>query len=476
MNPYCRLIPRLDGTEIEERFDYYLGLVRKGVAGFILFGGKLETVRAKIEDLRKAAGHPLIVASDLEQGLGQQLEGGTLFPPAMALTSALRTMTKRDARRLLGRVFRAMAAEARYAGIDTVLAPVLDINTNPKNPIIATRAFGEDPETVSFMGCEMIRVLRQEGITACGKHFPGHGDTEVDSHAGLPVIGKDLHFLEGHDLVPFQRAIDSGVGMIMLGHLSVPAMDKLGVPSSLSKETVSYLKTTMRFRGRTITDAMNMAGIAGYREEDACLMSLRAGVDLILHPSDPDRCASCLERKAYVPRRINLRTPPEFSLKDGKGVPDFREHRELANDLTEMAIIIEGKFPRCIDKPFLIVLNEDREEKGLIFAEALKKRSPGMKYIVLFPGEDIPWRKIPRDAGLIVAIFSSVRAWKDRAVPWIEKSVSRLQKKVRLLASFGNPYVLHDTGPDAGRLYAFWDSEGAQRAAAKKIAFKPTPS
>ncbi|HEX8948649.1 MAG TPA: glycoside hydrolase family 3 N-terminal domain-containing protein, partial [Dissulfurispiraceae bacterium] len=172
MNPYRRLIPRLNGAEVEERFDSYLTLVKKGIGGFILFGGDLETVRAGIRELQHASQHPLIIASDLEQGLGQQVRGGTLFPPAMAIAAAVKAAEPADSS-LPERVYRAFALEAAYAGINVIFAPVLDINTNPRNPIIATRAFGEDRETVSFLGCEMIKAFQRSGIIACGKHFPG---------------------------------------------------------------------------------------------------------------------------------------------------------------------------------------------------------------------------------------------------------------------------------------------------------------
>ncbi|HYA32189.1 MAG TPA: glycoside hydrolase family 3 N-terminal domain-containing protein, partial [Thermodesulfovibrionales bacterium] len=213
MNPYSRLIPRLNGTEIEERFGYYLSLVKKGIAGFIVFAGELETVRSKLAELQDASEHPLIIACDLEQGLGQQIESGTLFPPAMAIASALKGVDRQHAKALLNQVYTAFAEESLYAGINTILAPVLDINTNPDNPIIATRAFGEDPDSVSFFGCEMVSVLHRNGIIACGKHFPGHGDTEIDSHISLPVIRKKISDLENVELVPFRKAISEGLSM-----------------------------------------------------------------------------------------------------------------------------------------------------------------------------------------------------------------------------------------------------------------------
>ena len=141
--------------------------------------------------------------------------------------------------RLLRASLRAIATEAQYAGINTIFGPVLDINTNPRNPIISVRAFGEDPETVSFFGCEMTRAFQACGIAACGKHFPGHGDTEVDSHIKLPVVDKGLKRLKKYELLPFQRAIEENVKMIMLGHLNVPALDSSGTPVSISKKAVS---------------------------------------------------------------------------------------------------------------------------------------------------------------------------------------------------------------------------------------------
>ena len=189
--------------------------------------------------------------------------------------------------KILRSVFKAVAVEARYAGINTIFAPVLDINTNPKNPIISTRAFGESAESVSFFGCEMIKIFQSYGITACGKHFPGHGDTETDSHIKLPKIKKDIKALSKTELAPFRNAVKAGVKMIMLGHLNVPALDPSGIPVSLSQKAVSYLRNKLGFKGVIITDAMNMGGIGKYSEEKASLMALNAGVDILLHPADP---------------------------------------------------------------------------------------------------------------------------------------------------------------------------------------------
>jgi beta-glucosidase-like glycosyl hydrolase len=460
------LIPRLNGTEIEENFDHYLGLVKRGVAGFILFGGGIETVRTKIAELRDRAKRPLIIASDLEQGVGQQLEGGTLFPPALAVAAAMRTLGKRSVRPLLRKLYSAVALEARYSGINTIFAPVLDINSNPKNPIIATRAFGADSETVSFLGCEMIKTLQRNGITACGKHFPGHGDTDVDSHISLPVIHKSLQDIEKHELVPFRKAIDVGVGMIMLGHLCVPAIEPLGIPASLSGKMISYLRGTLGFQGMTITDAMNMGAIDGYREDESSRRALEAGVDLILHPTDPDKLASYFREKRCAFQPLNHLAC--MARLDNSSFA-FKEHRSLSRELTEMSVTVVGEKESRIRKPFLILLNEDRGEKKIPFLEVLRKFYPGICFRTLLPEEEIPWEQIPKDSELIIAVFSAVRAWKGGATRWLQKSIHALSDRAKVFVSFGNPFTLRDVREDVVKIFAYWDSEMAQEAAAEKL-------
>ncbi len=480
MNPYSRLVPRLNGREIEGRFSSYLDLVKKGVAGFIIFGGEVETVKAKVQELQDVAPRPLIVASDLEQGLGQQITGGTVFPPAMAIASALKGSPAEEVSAMLERVYGAFAREAGYAGINTILAPVLDINTNPDNPIIATRAFGEDSDTVSSFGCTMVRVLQKEGIVACGKHFPGHGDTEADSHLSLPVVRKDLGALEGNEFIPFAKAVAEGVGMMMLGHLSVPALDSSAIPASLSARVVSYLRNRLGFRGTILTDAMNMGGIGRYTENQASLMALSSGVDIILHPSEPDEVAAYLVRQGYgskhglpFPGHPPVRLPlKEMGAKKLSAMPDFAGNQRLSDRLAGMAITVEGNPGTEITKPFLIILSEDGAEKGEHFVNALEERYVGLPRRSLSPGEDMPWSAIPKDHDLIVSVFSQVRAWKGQTALWVKKAAEALDGTAKVFVSFGNPYVLRNVRR-ASRVFAYWDSRSAQEAAARRLALRP---
>ena len=546
MNFFQFIIPRLNGKDIEKDFDYYLGLVKKGIAGFIIFGGKLEIVRHGISELQKEAERPLIIASDLERGLGQQLEGGTIFPPAMAITAAVKKRSafsvQRSALKLLRDTFKAITVEARYAGINTIFAPVLDINTNPKNPIISTRAFGEDAETVSFFGIEMIKALQANGIAACGKHFPGHGDTEIDSHIGLPLIKKDMQLLEKTELVTFSRAIKAGVKMIMLGHLKVPALDPSGIPVSLSEKAVRYLRDRMEFKGILITDALNMNSLNSLRrlnrskvlvEEEASLMALRAGGDLLLHPTDPERVVSYLEKKlsAFSSQlsantfRKSLRLATE-KIKT-PAAPDFGKNRRLSEKITKMSIRIVGQI-RPLKKPFLIILNDEENvpssiplprgeglkgrvedvslsEKGRILAEGLKEKFPDLKLQILKRSSRIQKLSVPDNASVIVAVFSSIKAWKGGPSPWLLKCIKELEGKAGIFISFGSPYILDRIGDcprftdrakrsprtchcerseaistavrgrprirtvPSVKIYAWWDSDSAQKAVAEVL-------
>jgi beta-glucosidase-like glycosyl hydrolase len=467
-NYYQSIVPRLDGENIKDDFGRYLSLVRKGVAGFIVFGGELGKVRKYIKRLQADARIPLIVASDLERGLGQQLRGGTLFPPAMALAHACRNpKSGSTGLRLLRRSFAAVADEAHYAGINTILAPVLDVNTNPKNPIIAARSFGEDVHTVSFFSCEMIKTLQRHGIAACGKHFPGHGDTEIDSHIGLPSILSSMRGLERRELRPFQSARDAGVKMIMLGHLKVPALDPSGIPVSLSEKAVAYLREKMKYEGMLITDALNMGGIGKYREEEASLMALRAGVDIILHPSDPEAVVRRLERAGVVSDGIRLSRFRKGLLPvPGALRPDFERHTMLSAILAKRAINVTGDF-KLGGSPLLVLLNDEAEEKGKTFTARMRKLIPGLRIATVRRNSESRTIKFPGNVSVIVAVFSDTKAWKGGASEWLYRQLQDLKGKAGLFISFGSPYLFDSMS--GTKIFSYWDADEAQEAVAELI-------
>jgi beta-glucosidase-like glycosyl hydrolase len=451
------LIPRLEGNEIESNFDYYRKLVQKGIGGFIVFGGELDTLREGIMRLQSEAALPLIISSDLEQGLGQQVRGGTLFPPAMGMAEAAQKdpVAVREA-------FMQMAREAAYAGINVIFAPVLDINVNPDNPIISTRAFGEDAGRVSPLGVEMIRAIQAEGVMACGKHFPGHGATDIDSHISLPVINKTIEELEALELLPFREAVGAGVDMLMTGHLSVPALDPSGAPMTVSPPAMEYIRGKLGFRGMIITDAMNMGGIVEQSQSPSYL-ALKAGVDIVLHPDEPERVARELaesdlqlsdERLTAFRRRL---------------IPAPKETRQefdtnLARRLTELSLKVEGQ-PRPVHNPFVITVSDEARHKGEEFCEAIGAN--GSRNIT--PESSCRPPVIPEGADVVVAVFSEPKAWKGGTVKWIRKRVRELTGTAETFVAFGNPYTVGELGEEHIRAYAFWTAPEAQRAMAERL-------
>jgi beta-glucosidase-like glycosyl hydrolase len=480
-NHYQFFIPRLDGNKIEKNIKHHLSLVKKGIAGFIVFGGELRQIRENIKRLQYEAKLPLIIASDLEQGLGQQIKGGTIFPPAMAVASAIKKNAKSlslnnspglvvsaQKLKLLRNTFKLMAIEARYTGINTILAPVLDINTNHNNPIISVRAFGEDRKTVSFFGCEMIETIQGCGLATCGKHFPGHGDTEVDSHIRLPAINKDINTLNKRELQPFKKAIKAAVKMLMLGHLDVPSIDPSGIPVSISEKAVNFLRERMKYKGIIITDAFNMGGIGKYSEEKAAAIALEAGVDVILHPTDAEKIVSYLRRKnvEFNADRLNEFRSGLFRFSTAK-TPDFLKHMEFSRKLTENAIKISGNI-KVKGTPFIVILSDDKNEKGKVFIQRLKEDFPDLRSRIL--NRDSLFQKVslPDNAFVIVSIFSATKAWKGGPGRWLYEKISSLKDSADLFISFGSPYLLENI-KNVAKIIVFWASDSAQDATAQLI-------
>src|SRR2546430_1144845 len=205
---------------------------RDHIGGISMSLGTPIEVAAKLNDLQRRSKVPMIVSADLEPGLGR-LEGGlfahymldaggaTVFPPAMAIAATGRDSDAYD-------VARITALEGRAAGIQINFAPVVDVNNNPANPVINTRSFGEDPQRVARLSAAFVRGARDGGQIATAKHFPGHGDTDADSHTSLPIVSASMARLDSTELVPFRSAIDAGAGLVMTAHIALPAVDSSG--------------------------------------------------------------------------------------------------------------------------------------------------------------------------------------------------------------------------------------------------------
>jgi beta-N-acetylhexosaminidase len=236
--------------------------------------------------LQKDSKLPLLFAADFERGLTMRLNGPTMFPHAMAFGAA----GKLDYAEQFGRV---TAQESRAIGIQWNFFPDADVNSNPVNPVINTRSFGEDPQRVGDMVAAYIKGAHEGGMLATAKHFPGHGDTATDSHLGIARVNGDMAHLKSIELPPFQKAIDAGVDSIMVAHVSVPALepDPNRVATTSSLVVTDLLKKQMNFHGIVTTDALDMAGLTRLYADDigrAAVEAFKAGNDLLLIPADLD--------------------------------------------------------------------------------------------------------------------------------------------------------------------------------------------
>jgi beta-N-acetylhexosaminidase len=239
-----------------------------------------------LNHLQQESKLPLLFAADFERGLTMRLNGPTMFPHAMAFGAA----GKREYTEAFGRI---TAQESRAIGIHWNFFPVADVNSNPVNPVINTRSFGEDPQQVGDLVAAYIKGAHEGGMLATAKHFPGHGDTATDSHLGVARVGGDLAHLKSIELPSFQKAIDSGVDSIMVAHVSVPALepDPNRVATTSTLVVTDLLKKQMNFHGIVTTDALDMAGLTRLYASDigrAAVEAFKAGNDLLLIPADLD--------------------------------------------------------------------------------------------------------------------------------------------------------------------------------------------
>jgi len=268
-------------------------LVRDGIGGFCIFTGSAEDVGKMTSELQMLADLPLLFCADFEHGLPMRLHGGTAFPHAMALG-----MTGEP--EFAYKIGKAIAIESKSIGIHWNLAPVCDVNSNLKNPIINIRSFAEDAETVSLFSSQFILGSQSEKVLSCAKHFPGHGDTSIDSHIALPSLDKTIEEIETLELKPFTKAIESGVKSIMAAHLAVPALDNSKLPASLSEKILtSLLRTEMKFEGLIVTDALDMKAIsAHYTSGDSVIRCITAGANIALMPAEPEEAIQSMTMEA----------------------------------------------------------------------------------------------------------------------------------------------------------------------------------
>jgi beta-N-acetylhexosaminidase len=472
-------------------------------------------VAAKLNDLQRRARVPLLVSADLEPGLGR-LEGGlfahymldagsaTVFPTAMAIAATGRDSDSYD-------VGRAIAREGRAVGIHINFAPVVDVNNNPSNPVINTRSFGENVARVARLSALFVRGAQDGGQLATAKHFPGHGDTDVDSHVGLPLVGATLARLDSVELVPFKAAIAAGAGLVMTAHIALPAIaGDSTTPATLSQRIITgLLRDTLHFRGVAITDAMTMEGIGkGYTTEQSSVLAVKAGADILLKPTDATRAINAIvaavERGELsrgrvdsaarhvleIKARSGAAVAPMTSLETLREVVGSPEHRALAADIARRAITLlrdrDGLVPVADTGRTLIVeyAPETEIKAGRVFraevrgARATTRQRAGAVQVVRVgpSATSQALDSIGRMAGeastvIVTAFVRRVEGEGRFAIPQsIASWVDALSTRRRVIVvAFGNPYLVRQFPSVGTYMVTYGVSDDLERAAARAV-------
>jgi beta-glucosidase len=320
----------------------WLGELNLG--GVILLGGSALEVSQRVQQLQNWANLPLLIAADIEEGVGQRFSGGTWFPPPLAL-GAIAATNPTLAQEYACKMGAVTAKEALSIGINWLLAPVVDVNNNPANPVINVRAFGEKPEVVTNLTTAFIKGAQQLGVLTTAKHFPGHGDTSVDSHLELPQLNHSISRLAAVELPPFQGAIAAGVDSVMSGHLLIPAWDSQ-YPATISKKILSdQLRQQLGFDGLIVTDALIMGGITKIASpETIAVQAIAAGADILLMPSNPEITIKAIAdavRSGYLPReRINQSLQRLWQAKTVISQNTYNPLTELSQAIETVAAIL----------------------------------------------------------------------------------------------------------------------------------------
>ncbi|MNU82613.1 putative lipoprotein YbbD precursor [compost metagenome] len=262
------------------------------IGGLIFFQGEKENLQESIQRMQNAAKIPLLIGMDAEWGVAMRLSGEPRFPYQQTIGAA-------NDLKLIEKIGYHMGIECDMLGIHMNFSPVADVNLNPKNPVIGFRSFGSDPKTVAKQTAAMVKGIEDAGIISCVKHFPGHGDTDKDSHLELPTVSHSVSEFESKDFLPFKSGIDAGTRSVMVAHLNVPALDPSGTPSSLSKPVIeTYLRKKLGFKGLVISDALNMKAVSEkYGKSEVVAKAYDAGCDILLFPENVKDAIKLIQTK-----------------------------------------------------------------------------------------------------------------------------------------------------------------------------------
>jgi beta-glucosidase-like glycosyl hydrolase len=468
---------------------------------------------------------PMLISADLESGMGMRFLDTTYWPWAMAVAAT-------GDPSLAEQEGRVVAREARTVGINHIYAPIADVNVDADNPVINTRSFGEDPADVSRYVAAFVRGVQSEHVLATAKHFPGHGDTHVDSHRSLPILNVDRKRLDQVELVPFRAAIDAGVRSIMIGHLAVPSLDDELVPvrppgpgenlygttaaevpengtmpATTSKKMIAgLLRRDLKFDGLVVSDAMDMGGITEhFSAGEAAIRAIEAGQDQILLSPNVDAAVAAVKEAVISGRlpeaRINESVRRILAAKTFAGAPggtpdeifrgvDTKEHRELAQSIARRAITLvreqAGSLPVKKNARVVIITVSDFPEVVSPlpdFEREMRRRltAPPQTFLIdaRSSGESIgPIAAAAQSADAVIfAMAVRTRSGSGSiATPELaRKLIADLAPRVPTFAiSFGTPYLLREI-PAVGTYVCAYGIQPVMQVAAVHALFGEAP-
>lgn len=493
------------------------------LGGIVFFGAPIYETTHIANRMQEAAKIPLLMSLDAETGIGMRFADATNFPWAMALAATGEPDLSRRMGVITGR-------EARAIGIQHVFAPVLDINNNAANPVINVRSFSEDPNEVADHGIAFTIGMQSQKVIATGKHFPGHGDTNVDSHRGLPIIDLPRERLDSLELIPFKKAIDAGLGSIMIAHIALPQIDgevitplkeyrggdaepgaeivseKATIPATLSKKVqTDILRYEMGFKGLIVTDAMSMSGLTIYfTQEEAGVRALLAGADILLKPENVDDMLKGL-RDAVASRRVpqerlddavrrQLAWKYELGLFKQKITPLDQIDRivaneetvKLSNEIAEKAITLvrqeAGVLPIARDKKVAVLgISNGFDGPSTMSTLAGTLRSGGLRFEQAYLQENstvqqnqAAGKTVSEADVVIVGLYGRVRSGAANSVGIPENGAAILREalasgKTVIGIAFGNPYILGSFPEMKTYIVAYGDMSSLQRATANAL-------
>ncbi len=456
------------------------------VGGFIIFNGMRDIVTDATKELQSLSKIPLLFGCDGERGVGQIVRDMTLFPFTMSLGASQNENLVHDQASFI-------ANEMKQCGLNLLFAPVADINSNPDNPIINIRSYGDDPDLVSRLCSAFIRGCQENGVLACAKHFPGHGRTGVDSHVDLPVLDTSLQALQNNDLISFESSIKAGVASIMTAHIAFSHIGD-GSAVTVSKKLISdVLRDEMGFNGLVITDSLHMEGIIKLGEEgDISKRALDAGCDIILDPRYP---SELIPNLCNLPISdldqglLDLKVKRILSIKDNWLSKDTSLSPTSKEDGTklkeqiarESVCLVRGSALKS-KKALIYIFDVTQSENEISqsFTERLEGQGICVEGIsVSLTGIEEPPNEVLDDTAVICLVYTTIGAWKKQSslTDNFKTALTKIETLPgeTLLVSFGSPYVIQGFGSFNTVICSFDILDECQQAAADLLLNKLKP-